>query len=364
MRDRQLGSTAHPITFLLVLSSDHITGATGKVPTVTISKDGGAFAAPAGAVSEIGNGWYALAANSTDRNTLGDFALHATAAGCDPLDREYAIVAYDPFNAANLGLTGLPAIDGSNRVLLQPTQTGVTIPTVTNTGQINGQTPPLHWGTLSIDSVDGGVKVHSYATGQDPVTLVWTNTSAFTSPVTGSAAAKLNAAGAAGDPLAIDLATASYTGTQAGAILKELDLNAALTARDQTTNTTPNGHDARLAAWTAAFGVEGDPNSDGTIPVLSPDRSTTIFTYGAPLPVQIASNGLDNACDATGNTPADYLRLAAAVAAGDVSGVGPFGVPSTVTTWAAKGPNTTDPKPIVTAECDGVGNRTISGVTP
>lgn len=52
-------STANfALVFFMADSSDHVTGKTGLTPTVTISKNGGAFAAPAGAVSEIANGFY------------------------------------------------------------------------------------------------------------------------------------------------------------------------------------------------------------------------------------------------------------------------------------------------------------------
>ncbi len=84
------------MSFLLVLSSDHITGATGKTPTVTISKNGGVFAAPAGAISELSGGWYVVAPNATDSNTLGPLILHATAAACDPSDEQFVVVDYNP----------------------------------------------------------------------------------------------------------------------------------------------------------------------------------------------------------------------------------------------------------------------------
>lgn len=97
----------------MVLSSDHLTGATGKSPTVTLSKNGGAFGSPAGLISEIGNGWYSVAGNATDENTLGPLLLHAAAVACDPTDENYPVVSYNPQSTA-LGLTGvgvvLPAI--------------------------------------------------------------------------------------------------------------------------------------------------------------------------------------------------------------------------------------------------------------
>lgn len=104
-------STQSPLVFLLVQQSDHITGKTGAAPTVTISKNGGAFISPSGAVTEIANGWYAVAANATDTSTLGPLALHATASGADPCDIIVAqIVAYDPTDLANLGLSKLSSI--------------------------------------------------------------------------------------------------------------------------------------------------------------------------------------------------------------------------------------------------------------
>jgi len=105
MSARQLSSTSYPITFLLVLSIDHITGATGKTPTVTLSKNGGSFGAATGAVSEIANGIYALAGNATDRNTLGELRIHVTATGCDPVDMVVDVTTGDPFASASVDLT-------------------------------------------------------------------------------------------------------------------------------------------------------------------------------------------------------------------------------------------------------------------
>jgi hypothetical protein len=95
--DLQIDNTSLPLRFLLVTSADHITGATGKTPTVTIAKaDGLGFVTPSGAVTEIGNGWYSLAANATDASVLGPLLLHATASACDPSDEEYVVVNYNP----------------------------------------------------------------------------------------------------------------------------------------------------------------------------------------------------------------------------------------------------------------------------
>jgi hypothetical protein len=99
-------NSAIPLTFTLVLSSDHVTGATGKSPTVTLSKNGGAFAAAVGAVTEIGGGNYQVAANTIDANTLGPLLLHATASACDPSDETFIVVNYNPtaFTPTNTAL--------------------------------------------------------------------------------------------------------------------------------------------------------------------------------------------------------------------------------------------------------------------
>lgn len=104
----QLSSTGQNLLFMMISASDHITGATGKSPTVLLSKNGATFASPAGAVTEVANGWYQVAGNATDSGTLGPLALHATASGCDPSDDVFMVVAYNPLDAVHLGLTALP----------------------------------------------------------------------------------------------------------------------------------------------------------------------------------------------------------------------------------------------------------------
>ena len=102
------GTTAYPLVFLMVQSADHVTGLTGAAPTVTLSKNGGAFGAAAGAVTEIAYGWYKVAGNATDNNTLGPLALHATAAsGGDPTDVLFEVVAEDLTTAVIATVTNL-----------------------------------------------------------------------------------------------------------------------------------------------------------------------------------------------------------------------------------------------------------------
>lgn len=102
-------SAVQHLVFLMIDSSDHLTGKTGLSPTVTLSKNGSAFTAPTGAVSEIANGWYKVAANTNDTDTLGPLVLHAEASGggTDPVDMLIEVVAYDPQDATGMGLTRL-----------------------------------------------------------------------------------------------------------------------------------------------------------------------------------------------------------------------------------------------------------------
>ncbi len=97
MRQRQQSSTMYPVTFFMADSVDRITGKTGLSPTVTISKNGGAFGAAGGAITEIANGWYRLAGNATDRDTLGELVVHAVATGADPAELIVEVVAQNPF---------------------------------------------------------------------------------------------------------------------------------------------------------------------------------------------------------------------------------------------------------------------------
>jgi len=101
MRERQQNSANYPIPFLLVSSTDHITGVANLSPTVQINKlDGNGWATPTGAVTGLGNGWYQLAGNATDRATLGTLLIRATGTGVDPADLAITIVPWDPFAAA------------------------------------------------------------------------------------------------------------------------------------------------------------------------------------------------------------------------------------------------------------------------
>lgn len=77
---KNIASQNYPV--YMVLTSDHISAATGKTLTVTVSKDGAAFGAIGGSVSEIGSGWYTVALAQADTN-CNVCVFRATAASTD-----------------------------------------------------------------------------------------------------------------------------------------------------------------------------------------------------------------------------------------------------------------------------------------
>ena len=91
-------SATYTRNFLMVDSTDHITGKTGLTVTVTLSKAGGSFGAAGGTVTEISSGWYKIALTTTDTNTVGDLAYHCTSTGADPTDFTDQVTAGDLAN--------------------------------------------------------------------------------------------------------------------------------------------------------------------------------------------------------------------------------------------------------------------------
>jgi hypothetical protein len=177
----QQGQTTVPLVFLLISTTDHITGLTGASPAVTISKNGAAFAVPAGAVTEIGNGWYKVAPNATDAGTLGPLALHATAAGADPCDVDFLVVAYSPYTTS----LGLSLAKGTNLTGLND---------------------------IAANAIVSGGAINTASGKVSEVALVDTLTTyTGNTPQTGDSFARLGANGAG-------LTSIPYTGPSAGAI--------------------------------------------------------------------------------------------------------------------------------------------------
>lgn len=112
-------STARNVMVFMTDSSDHVTGKTGLTLTLTASKNGAAFASITPTVTERGSGWYNLALTAGHLDTLGDFVVHATGSGADPSDLAFEVVAYDPADAAGLGLSRVDAAISTRSTLTQ-----------------------------------------------------------------------------------------------------------------------------------------------------------------------------------------------------------------------------------------------------
>ena len=98
-------STARNLMLFLTASSDHVTGLTGATLTITLSKDGAAFASISPVVTERGTGWYNVALTTSHTDTLGDFVLQATAASADPIDLREQVFALLPGDSVTLTTT-------------------------------------------------------------------------------------------------------------------------------------------------------------------------------------------------------------------------------------------------------------------
>lgn len=89
-------STARNLMVFLTDSTDHVTGKTGATLSISLSKDGAAFASITPTVTERGDGWYNIALTTGHTDTVGDFVLRATASGADPIDLREEVVAATP----------------------------------------------------------------------------------------------------------------------------------------------------------------------------------------------------------------------------------------------------------------------------
>jgi hypothetical protein len=107
----QSEATAAQRTILahLVLVADQ-TDAVGLAPAVTLSKAGGAFAAMAGAITELANGWYKIVLAVADLDTIGALGVRVIAATADPGIGICQVTALD-MNVAtvNPGASGITA---------------------------------------------------------------------------------------------------------------------------------------------------------------------------------------------------------------------------------------------------------------
>lgn len=88
---------ANRIVFVMVdATNTEVSGIGDGNLTVTISKNGGAFAAALGTDTEIGNGWYTYLADATEADTVGPVAVKVTGAGAIQQNLEYVVKQRNP----------------------------------------------------------------------------------------------------------------------------------------------------------------------------------------------------------------------------------------------------------------------------
>lgn len=75
--------TANNVMVYMVDATDHVTPETGLTLTLTLSKNGGAFAAITPTVTERGAGWYSVALTASHTDTVGELILSAASAGAE-----------------------------------------------------------------------------------------------------------------------------------------------------------------------------------------------------------------------------------------------------------------------------------------
>ena len=278
----QQSSTAHPLLFLLISSTDHITGKTGATPTVTLSKDGATFATPSGAVSELANGWYKVAGNATDTATLGSLLLHATATGSDPVDDEYRVVAFNPDDAIRLGLSSLPNVAaGTTGGVPTATNASGQVTASSVAGNVTGSVGNLASGAQT--DVESALTTQGYTTGR--AAKLDDLDAAVSTRLAGSAYTAPNNAGIA--------SVLSDTDELVGRTDPTTALDAVKAKTDQLTFTTPS----QVNATAVDVG-------DKTGYALTSGEHTAIS--GTDVPAGMASIGLD----------ADFVQQVSAVLGG------------------------------------------------
>lgn len=348
----QQSTTTWPLVFFMTDSSDHVSGKTGLSPTVTLSKNGGAFASPAGAVSEIASGWYKVAGNATDSGTLGPLALHATGSGADACDLLYEVVAINPQSTAyGLVLAKTTNITGLNDIAATAvvssgaiTTSGGAVSTVTTLTNLPAIT--ANWLTAAGTATDFGDEIAS---------AIWKDTTAGDFTAANSIGKSIMNGVALGTGLTINAYTGNtaQTGdafarigaagaglTNIGTIATCTNLTNAPTAGDFTATMKTSLNAATPAATIGAGGITSSTFATGAIDAnaLAADAANEVADAWLD-----RSNGIE-----TSLTPRQALRAIAAALAGVLSGAA-----TTTVTIKGAGVSTTR----ITATCDASGDR-------
>ena len=119
--DLEYAKAERSILFFMEKNDGSGDGLTGLTPTVKLRKAGGSGASPSGAVSEVDAanmpGWYEVAGNATDTDTVGPLSLYATGPGALPAHDLFNVKDPDPdvlfTGVATAGTTGTITLDAN-----------------------------------------------------------------------------------------------------------------------------------------------------------------------------------------------------------------------------------------------------------
>lgn len=319
MMELKQSTATQDLVFYMVATSDGYTPITGLSPTVTLSKNGGAFATPAGSVTEISGGFYKVAANATDSNTLGTLALKATGSGAIPVAMAYHVVVnltVDAVAAANDALSATTTV-GNNVVDLLADVADVPADVRTNL-------------TTELARIDAAITTRSSHTAAD----VWTSTtrtlSSFGTLVADTAAAVWSAVTrtltAASDTAGTTTLLDRLTSTRAG-YLDKLNVtgtlahsDAAATYRSDVSALSTSAEIAALSIPTAgaiADAVWDEPLAGHATAGTAGKALTDLDAGGAATPAEIADAVWNEALIDHAVAGSAGAGLAAASASGD-----------------------------------------------
>ena len=297
-QDIQKSATAYKLIFQLIASSDHITGLTGKAGSVVVSlsKNGAAGSAPAGAIAEVDAtnlpGVYSIAGNATDSDTAGPLWIYAKDAASDPTAHLIANII-DPtianygVNAVKLNGQTITAAAGVTfpASVASPTNitaaTGITVSTNSDkTGYSLTQSFPTNFSSL-------GISVGGHISNVDTLTTYTGDT-----PQTGDSYARIGAAGASLTGITGVTLAATQTGVTIPTVtnLTNAPTSGDLTAMMKTSVTT-----AATAATPTAAAVTGSVGSvtAGVTVTTNNDKSSYVLsaTGSAALTESYAADG-------------------------------------------------------------------------
>lgn len=317
----KLSDASKVIPIFMADSASPTIGKSGLTLSVTLSKNGAAFAPATGTVTELTLGHYYLMPSAADAGTLGPLVVRATAPGAVEFVTAYRVVAFDPYSAVNLGLTNLDTAISS-----RSTYSG---------GPVASVTAPVTVGTNNDKTgyaIAGNVTVGGYASGQDPATLVLDATAASHNAAN-SVGSMINAPGTGGssavtttgDPWAAPLPGAYAPGT-AGAL---------------------------LGGWVDAF-ERMLPTNFSTLAIDPGSGGITVSTNRDKGGYLLGPAGLDAVPVEANVNVRQALAPILAASAGVVSGAG-------TGTIVIKGGNVTDTR--IQARTDKAGNRTAVTLT-